>query len=143
AWASVAAAVAARPAEPPSRQAAEPPVQAAEPPPSDPRPTVESVVASYATAVESRSTARIREVYPGLTETQEQDWRQFFEAVGEVQATLRVTDVQVTGDAAEAVATGEYVFANTTTRRTERQPATVRMTFRRAPDGAWRLTAIR
>src|SRR5690606_17051363 len=122
---------------------AEPPGPPPPPAAADPRPAVESIVAAYADAIESRSTTRIREVFPGLTATQERDWRQFFEAVEEVQATLTVTDLDVVDDVAEATATGEYVFENSTTRRTERQPASVRMTLRRSADNIWRLTAVR
>ena len=129
---------------PPAAREPEPRTPPSPPPPADdPRPAVESIVSAYAAAIESRSTARIRNVYPGLTSVQEQDWRQFFDAVGDVQATLRVTDLEVIGDVAEATAAGEYVFENSTTRRTESQPASVRMTFRRASGGAWRLAEIR
>ncbi len=109
---------------------------------ADPRPEIEAVVAEYATAIESRSTARIRRANPGLTDAQEQDWRQFFEAVGAVQVTLRIQQLQVSGDAAEAALEGTYVFENSTTRRTERQPVAIRMALRKT-GGAWRVQGIR
>ena len=126
----------------PRREAEPPPAPAPEQPPADPRPAIEAAVAEYATAIESRSTARIRRANPGLTDAQEQDWRQFFDAVGSIQVSLKISQLQVTDDAAEAALTGTYVFENTTTRRTDQQPVSIRMSLRRV-GGAWRVTGIR
>jgi serine/threonine-protein kinase len=126
----------------PQREAEPPPVPAPEQTPADPRPAIEAAVAEYATAIESRSTARIRRANPGLTDAQEQDWRQFFDAVGSIQVSLKISQLQVTDDAAEAALTGTYVFENTTTRRTDQQPVSIRMSLRRV-GGAWRVTGIR
>jgi hypothetical protein len=126
----------------PQREAEPPPAPAPEQPPADHRPAIEAAVAEYATAIESRSTARIRRANPGLTDAQEQDWRQFFDAVGSIQVSLKISQLQVTDDAAEAALTGTYVFENTTTRRTDQQPVSIRMSLRRV-GGAWRVTGIR
>src|SRR5688572_964829 len=142
-WSSATAAAAARrpePPAPPARAAGDPPAPVA--PAADPRPAIEAAVAEYATAIESRSTARIRRANPGLTDAQEQDWRQFFDAVGAIQVTLGITQLQVTDDVAEAALAGTYVFENSTTRRTERQPVAIRMSLRRV-SGTWRVTGIR
>ena len=147
-WAAATAAASApqRAENPPPAQAlpqreAEPP-PAPEQPPADPRPAIEAAVAEYATAIESRSTARIRRANPGLTDAQEQDWRQFFDAVGSIQVSLKISQLQVTDDLAEAALTGTYVFENTTTRRTDQQPVSIRMSLRRV-GGVWRVTGIR
>ena len=124
------------------RESEPPPAPAPEQPPADPRPAIEAAVAEYATAIESRSTARIRRANPGLTDAQEQDWRQFFDAVGSIQVSLSISQLQVTDDVAEAALTGTYVFENTTTRRTDQQPVSIRMSLRRV-GGAWRVTGIR
>ena len=124
------------------REAEPPPAPAPEQPPADPRPAIEAAVAEYATAIESRSTARIRRANPGLTDAQEQDWRQFFDAVGSIQVSLSIAQLQVTDDVAEAALTGTYVFENTTTRRTDQQPVAIRMSLRRV-GGVWRVTGIR
>jgi tRNA A-37 threonylcarbamoyl transferase component Bud32 len=149
-WAAASAAASApqRPENPspaqaqPQREVEPPPAPAPEQPPSDPRPAIEAAVAEYATAIESRSTARIRRANPGLTDAQEQDWRQFFDAVGSIQVTLRISQLQVTDDVAEAALTGTYVYENTTTRRTDQQPVSIRMSLRRV-GGMWRVTGIR
>ena len=149
-WAAASAAASApqRAETPPSAQAqpqreVEPPAAPApEQPPADPRPAIEAAVAEYATAIESRSTARIRRANPGLTDAQEQDWRQFFDAVGSIQVMLRISQLQVTDDVAEAALTGTYVYQNTTTRRTDQQPVSIRMSLRRV-GGMWRVTGIR
>ncbi len=127
--------------EPQPQRQAEPPAAPPEPP-ADPRPAIEAAVAEYATAIESRSTARIRRANPGLTDAQEQDWRQFFDAIGAIQVSLRITQLQVTDDVAEAALAGTYVFENTTTRRTDQQPVAIRMSLRRV-GGVWRVTGIR
>ena len=143
--AATAAANAARRSAPPEQaepqRQAEPPAAPPEPP-ADPRPAIEAAVAEYATAIESRSTARIRRANPGLTDAQEQDWRQFFDAIGAIQVSLRITQLQVTDDVAEAALAGTYVFENTTTRRTDQQPVAIRMSLRRV-GGVWRVTGIR
>ena len=126
----------------PQREAEPPPAPAPERPQADPRPAIEAAVAEYATAIESRSTSRIRRANPGLTDAQEQDWRQFFDAIGSIQVSLKISQLQVTDDVAEAALAGTYVFENSTTRRREQQPVSIRMSLRKV-GGAWRVTGIR
>ncbi|MBI1723047.1 MAG: protein kinase, partial [Gemmatimonadetes bacterium] len=64
-----------QPAPQPAPQAAAPAApQPAAPaaPPADPRAEIQQLVAAYARAIESRSVAEIRRVYPGLTGSQQQ-----------------------------------------------------------------------
>ena len=143
AW--TAAAQAARPAVATSPPAS-PPQVAAQPsapaPVADPRPAIEAAVAQYAKAIESRNTDRIRRVYPGLTAVQERDWKQFFDAVGDIKAALALGDLRVNGASATATATGTYQYDNSTTHRQDEQPVTIRMTFSRDSSGTWIISAI-
>jgi serine/threonine-protein kinase len=109
----------------------------------DPRPAIQRRVRDYASAIESGSTDRIRQVYPGLTPQQERNWRQFFEAVNDVQATLAISSLTVRGDSADATLTGHYAYQNGTTGRAERQPATVSMHLARTADDEWVVVGIR
>ncbi|HET8648428.1 MAG TPA: protein kinase [Gemmatimonadales bacterium] len=118
--------------QPPARQ-----------PPADPRPAIEAVVSNYASAIESERTQRIRQVYPNLTAGQEQDWRQFFDAVDDVDVQLDIAQLAVSGDSAEATVTGVYRFANSTTHKHEQQPVTIRMSLIRNREGAWSVATIR
>jgi serine/threonine-protein kinase len=127
---------------------AQPQVQAPPPAPvvaqrQDPRPAIQRRVRDYASAIESESTDRIRQVYPGLTAQQERNWRQFFEAVNDVEATLAISSLTVRGDSADATLTGQYAYQNGTTGRAERQPATVSMRLARTADDEWVVVGIR
>jgi serine/threonine protein kinase len=138
AWVGAARAIAA-PVPPPVLKAP-PPVTERRP---DPRPAIQKQVADYAAAIESESTGRIRQVYPSLTAEQEQDWRQFFEAVNSVRVNLAIVGLSVEGDSADATVTGEYAYENSTTGRAERQPISVSMRLARTADGTWPIVAIR
>ncbi len=124
------------------------PVVAAPPPPAaplraaDPRVQIETTIAAYARALESRDAGQVRRVYPGLSASQQQGWEDFFKAVRNLKADLRVTTVDVQGETADAVVDGVYVFDNATTGRAERRPVTFHASFVAEPAG-WRLNAIR
>ena len=109
----------------------------------DPRPEIARVVAAYAAAIESKSITNIRQVYPGMSPEQEAGWRQFFDSVREVDVRLELSTVQLSGDRAECTLSGLYVFENATTRRTEQQPASVRMTLARSAAGDWGVVNVR
>ena len=85
---------------------------------------------------------RVRRVYPGLSASQQQGWEDFFKAVRNLKADLRVTTVDVQGETADALVDGVYVFDNATTGRAERRPVTFHASFVAEPAG-WRLNAIR
>jgi serine/threonine protein kinase len=128
--------------------------QPASPPPSPPappetvtrrpeaRPAVEAWLASYASAIESENTTRIRQVYPGLTASQEQDWHQFFDAVQGIDVTLSIASLQASGDSADASVTGSYAYQNVTTGRAERQPVSLSIRFA-LTDGRWAVVRLR
>jgi serine/threonine protein kinase len=118
------------------------PVVAVPTPPADPRVQIETTIAAYARALESRDTGQVRRVYPGLSASQQRGWGDFFKAVRNLKANLRVTTVTVQGEIADAVVDGVYVFDNATTGRVERRPVTFHASFVAEPAG-WRLNAIR
>jgi hypothetical protein len=103
--------------------------------------SIESVIAGYARALESRDTGQVRRAYPGLTASQQQGWGDFFRAVRNLKAGLTVTSLDVTGGTAEATVSGVYEFENVTTGRNDRRPVTFRASL--VSDAAgWRLSAI-
>ena len=109
----------------------------------DPRPAIQRRVRDYASAIESESTDRIRQVYPGLTPQQERSWRQFFEAVNGVKASLAISALTVRGDSADVTLNGEYAYENGTTSRAERQPVTVSMRLAHTAADDWLIVGIR
>jgi serine/threonine protein kinase len=121
-----------------------PPPQPPPPParPADPRVQIETTIAAYARALESRDTGQVRRVYAGLSASQQRGWEDFFKAVRNLKADLRVTAVDVQGETADAAVDGVYVFDNATTGRVERRPVTFHASFVAEPAG-WRLNAIR
>jgi serine/threonine-protein kinase len=118
-----------------------PAVVAALPPAVDPRVAIESVIAAYARALESRDTAQVRRAYPGLTPAQQRQWGDLFKAVRALRASLTPTTVNVTGDAADVIVSGVYEYEYAVTGRLERRPASFRATLA-SGSGGWRLSAI-
>jgi serine/threonine protein kinase len=110
-------------------------------PPVDPRVAIESVIAAYARALESRDTAQVRRAYPGLTATQQRGWGDLFRAVRTMKANVTVTSLNLMGSSAEATVSGLYEYENATTGRLERRPASFRATLVSEPTG-WRLSTI-
>ncbi|HEU4565816.1 MAG TPA: hypothetical protein VFS05_14245, partial [Gemmatimonadaceae bacterium] len=108
---------------------------------ADPRVEIESLVARYARAIESRSIDALQQAYPGMSAAQRRSWQQFFDDVRDVRASLTIADLAVTGDAATARVAGRYEFTGATTHRPDVQPVGFRATFRR-DGGGWRLAAV-
>ncbi|HWC72533.1 MAG TPA: serine/threonine-protein kinase [Gemmatimonadales bacterium] len=107
----------------------------------DPRPQIEASLVSYAQALESRDTSRVRRAYPGLSAAQQQVWGDFFKSVRNLKATLHMTTIDVRGNSADAVVTGVYEFDNATTGRSERRAVTFRASFL-SDSAGWRLSNI-
>jgi len=110
--------------------------------PTDPR--VEEVgaeIAAYARALGTRDLGEVRRAYPGLSASQRNAWRDFFQGVRKLQTILRVTAVEFKGDTAEAEVSGVYDFVNNTSGRPDRQTVTFRATLVQDSTG-WRLTSI-
>ncbi len=130
---------AAAPAPPP---APAPLADTVRPAPADPAPQIRALFADYGKAIESRSVEAIRRIYPGLSPEQTREWEDFFGGVTDIQVELRVTDLKVAGDAAEAGLAGVYVFANPSTHRIQREPVTFQASLRR--EGTrWRIASLR
>ena len=109
--------------------------------PANPAPEIESVIAAYARAIESRNIADLRRIYPAMTADQRRAFEDFFRSTRSLRAALTVSDLQVDGTAAEARLTGTYEYV-TTAGATERQPVSFRATLQHDA-GAWKLVAVR
>jgi hypothetical protein len=105
------------------------------------RADIEAALARYARALESRSIADVRQAYPGLTAAQQRSWERFFRDVRTVRASLRIAELDVAGDAAQARIVGTYEYTTDNASQPEAQPVAFRATFRRDA-GAWRLSAV-
>ena len=119
-------------------------VPAPPPPPAaptvDPRAAVDQLIASYARAIESRSVAEMKRVYPGMTAAQQTGWEQFFQSARNIRAHLSITRADVTDTNADLSVSGTYDFD--IGGRAQTQPANFRATA--TPDnGTWRLRIIR
>lgn len=134
----VARARATRDTSPPSAPLASP---AAAPAVVDPRPAIESAIAAYARALETRDIREVHRAYPGLTTAQQQGWEDLFRASRSLKARLTVSAVDVRGGAAEASVNGTYEFDNATTGRLEQRAVTFHATLV-ADSTGWRLSAI-
>ena len=117
-----------------------PPASGATRQPADPRPALEALVAAYARAIESRSVAEIRRVYPRLTDAQQQSWEQFFQAAHKVSAELGVSSLDVNGSTADLAVTGTLAYDAGS--GTQRQAMNFRATAVLVGD-AWTLMSVR
>jgi hypothetical protein len=111
-------------------------------PPADPRPEIGGVIGEYARAIEAKSLADLRRVYPSMTDVQQRGWEQFFQVVRDVKADLSMSRLDVSNGTADAQITGTYTYLNTSTGTTERQPVSFRATLKRDA-GRWRMSQVR
>ena len=116
------------------------PIAAPKPPPN-PSVEIQSVVAAYARAIESRDVGEVRRAYPGATQTQLDGFAQFFKTVRSMRATFSVSSLDVRGESADALLSGVYEYV-TTNGKNERQPVTFQAGFRH-DGGIWKLTSVR
>ena len=114
---------------------------AREPDPVDQRREIEALIAAFAKALESMSIPELRRAYPGMTPAQQSGWEQFFASVKGLQADLTVSQMEVSGPAAELRVTGTYTYEGRGGKR-DRQPVSFVAIARRDASG-WRLDAIR
>jgi serine/threonine protein kinase len=108
---------------------------------ANPSVEIESVVAAYARAIESRDVNEVRRAYPGATQTQLNGFDDFFKTLRSMRVGLSVGSLEVRGDAADAKLTGAYDYV-TNAGKTERQPVSVQASFRHDA-GGWKLTSVR
>jgi serine/threonine-protein kinase len=116
------------------------PTPAVPEPAADPRPDIENLIAAYARALEQRSIAEVRRVYPSITSDQQRDWEQFFRAARSVKARLAVTRLDVGAGSADLTVSGGLEFD------TGGGPQSQAMSFRATAaleNGAWRLRSVR
>ena len=119
-----------------------PPVRAPDPEPrTPPRDEIATTVAAYARAIESRDIGAVRRVYPGLTSDQARGFEQFFQSARNINVTFRVTDIEMSGNNADAKLVGSYQYVSSEG-KTERQPVSFSASLR-YESGAWRLTSVR
>ncbi len=111
-------------------------------PPPDPSPRIRALFDEYAAAVETRSVANIRQVYPGLRPDQAKEWERFFSAVDDIEVKLAMTRLDVRGDTGEASLSGLYAFTDPATRRSRRDSVNLLATLRRDARG-WRIESLR
>ena len=122
-----------------------PPPAAIRQPDPEPRPApreeIASAVQAYARAIESRDIGAVRRAYPGITSDQARGFEQFFQSARSINVTFRVTDVETSGNSADARLVGTYQYM-TADGKSERQPVSFSASLRY--DGSsWRLTSVR
>jgi serine/threonine protein kinase len=134
-------ALAQRPTDTPVR-----PVQrdtAVTPPPApvDQKPQIRDVIATFGRAFEAQDTARLRRVFPDMPRDLAQAWQALFDKARDVRADLPPTDVQVTGDQAEARVNGtlSYVEEGSGSRKSTPLRFTAQLAKRGA---AWIITSV-
>jgi len=109
--------------------------------PANPAVEINAVINEYARAIESRDIAELKRTYPGITREQQQRFADFFSSVRSLQATLRVTSLEVDGATADARLSGTYEYV-TNGGKDQRQVVTFVAQLRRDAN-AWRLVSIR
>jgi serine/threonine protein kinase len=124
-----------------ARPAVAPPVATppAAQPPGNPQPLIEQALERYRRAIESRDLTQLSAAYPGLTQDQANAWRAFFANVTDLSATLKMEDLQVLGDRAEAHVVGTYEFRSGSK---QTQHVDLAAVFERGAKG-WLLTSIK
>ncbi|HET7456447.1 MAG TPA: serine/threonine-protein kinase [Gemmatimonadaceae bacterium] len=129
-----------------SPQPASPAAPAPSPAPTtlaaNPTAEIAAVVAAYARAIESRDIAEVRRAYPGLTETQQRGFEQFFAAARSLRVSFQLSGVDAPAGAttAEANLVGSYDYV--AEGKNEHQPVSFHASLRRE-GGAWKLTSVR
>jgi serine/threonine-protein kinase len=104
------------------------------------RGAIEMAIASYSNALESRSAAEVRRVFPGLAEAQHAYLASLFGAGGRMQPKWKTSDIVIRGDTATARVRGTTrVMAGGGNPYDETVDA--RVTLERT-DGAWRIRSF-
>jgi hypothetical protein len=106
------------------------------------RVAIEEEVAAFGRALESRNLARVRQIYPGMSPQQAQEWGGFMMNARNLRVNLRLSALDVSGGEAEADIDGTYSYEDLQTGRAERRPVSFRATL--AGEGtSWRFTSLR
>ncbi len=136
----------AAPAKPAPDTATSAPVAAATPPPAAPpvataeenRRAIATVLAAFRTAVVSRDITRLRRAYPGMTQPEEQAYRELFQSGGQFDLELASETPDIQGTTAVVTGTAQYHY-------TEPRKLEQAFSYRAVLDGSsgnWRLTSI-
>jgi eukaryotic-like serine/threonine-protein kinase len=112
-----------------------------EPDPPSPTTEINALIADYAQGIESRDLARIRALYPAITDEQQRGFQSFFQTVRGLRATLNVGSVTTEGNAASAQVTGAYDYTDGSGKPVH-QVLSFRATFRRDAN-RWRIASVR
>jgi hypothetical protein len=107
--------------------------------PVDPRPEIETAIASYAQAVQARDTNAVKRIAPGLGSQALQRLQGFFDAVRNLRVSLLVTRVELSGETAHADVSGTYDYVQRG--RSVSQLVSFRASLEHGPDG-WRITGL-
>ena len=121
---------------PPQAATVKPPAPA-----TNPSAEIESAVAAYARAIESRDIAEVRRAYPSITAAQASGFEQFFASVRSLRANFSLSSLDINGNTAEGKLAGTYDYL-TTAGKSERQAVTFQASLRRGADG-WKLASVR
>ena len=111
------------------------------PAPVDQRPQIRDVFAAFGRAFEAQDTARLRRVFPEMPRDLAQAWQALFDKARDVRAELPATDIQVTGDQAEARINGTLSYVEEGSGSRKSTP--LRFTAELAKRGAgWIITSV-
>ena len=106
-----------------------------------PRSEVDATLSSLATAFESRSLARVRQVYPNLSAEQAQQWGGIFLNARDLHATLNTTAFQHQPNRAEATVDGALDYLDIRSGQSTHHPLSFHAIFTRQGTD-WLLTSL-
>jgi hypothetical protein len=89
--------------------------------------------------MESRSTDRLRSTYPNLSQREREMWSRFFDSAGDLEMTLAIDDLEISGDFADARIKGVYSYVTAKGRQQHAMELTA--TFERT-GGVWRISSL-
>jgi ketosteroid isomerase-like protein len=103
------------------------------------RAQIAKVIQAYAAALEAKDVTAIRKIFPGLTSERDKQLRESLPNLKGLRVRLNVTDVQLGGDGATAVVTGDWDF----TLDGKKTALPANNTYTLARRGDWLITDIR
>jgi eukaryotic-like serine/threonine-protein kinase len=109
------------------------------PPAEAHRAVITALVDRLESAMESRSTDRLRSTYPNLSQREREMWSRFFDSAGDLEMTLAIDDLEISGDFADARIKGVYSYVTAKGRQQHAMELTA--TFERT-GGVWRISSL-
>ena len=102
----------------------------------------ERLALDFAAAFERKRIDLLRQVYPGMTTQQQQEWNQVFTSARDLRMQLGVTSVQATGESqGQALLEGSYEYRDLNSGAPVRQNVSWTATLTDTPSG-WRITSL-